>query len=49
MALLVIKRAGDSGGSEILIPLAEQIVPVIDTAARRIVIDPPAGLLELNG
>ena len=29
-------------------PLADAICRVIDPAARRIVIDPPAGLLELN-
>jgi 16S rRNA processing protein RimM len=43
-ALLVIPR----GASEVLVPLAEAICPVIDPAARRIVIDPPEGLLELN-
>ena len=43
-AILVIPR----GGTEVLVPLAEAICPVIDPAARRIVIDPPEGLLELN-
>ena len=33
---------------EVLVPLADDICPVIDPDARRIVIDPPAGLLELN-
>jgi 16S rRNA processing protein RimM len=33
---------------EVLVPLADEICRVIDPAARRIVIDPPAGLLELN-
>jgi ribosomal 30S subunit maturation factor RimM len=33
----------------VLVPLAEAICPVIDPAARRIVIDPPEGLLDLNG
>jgi 16S rRNA processing protein RimM len=33
---------------EVLVPLAEDICRVIDPAAGRIVIDPPAGLLELN-
>ena len=33
---------------EVLVPLADDICRVIDPAARRIVIDPPAGLLELN-
>jgi 16S rRNA processing protein RimM len=38
--------AGAKG--EILIPLASEICPTIDVAARRIVIDPPEGLLDLN-
>jgi len=33
---------------EVLVPLADDICRVIDPATRRIVIDPPAGLLELN-
>lgn len=33
---------------EVLVPLVEPIVVAIDIAARRIVIDPPEGLLELN-
>jgi 16S rRNA processing protein RimM len=33
---------------EVLVPLAHDICRVIDPATRRIVIDPPAGLLELN-
>jgi len=33
---------------EILIPLAAAICTTIDTTAKRIVIDPPEGLLELN-
>ncbi len=43
-ALLVI---GD-GRDERLVPLADAICRVIDPAARRIVIDPPEGLLDLN-
>ncbi len=42
--LLVI--AGSAG--EVLVPLAEAICRAIEPAARRIVIDPPEGLLELN-
>lgn len=37
-----------SPAGEILIPLAQAICVVIDIAARRIVVDPPEGLLELN-
>jgi 16S rRNA processing protein RimM len=33
---------------EVLVPLAEAICVNIDTGARRIVIDPPEGLLDLN-
>ena len=43
----VLAVDGQAGG-EVLVPLAEDICRVIDPAARRIVIDPPAGLLELN-
>ena len=39
-------RAPD--GREILLPANEQTVPEIDMEARRIVIDPPPGLLELS-
>lgn len=34
---------------EILIPLAAHICTAVDTAGKRIVIDPPEGLLDLNG
>lgn len=46
MSLLVVRG---EGAREVLVPLAEAICPVIDPAARRIVIDPPEGLLDLNG
>jgi len=36
------------GTGEILIPLATDICPTIDVAGKRIVIDPPEGLLDLN-
>ena len=38
----------DSARGELLIPLADAICPVIDPARKRIVIDPPPGLLDLN-
>ncbi len=38
--------AGAKG--EILIPLAADICPTIDVAGKRIVIEPPEGLLDLN-
>lgn len=37
-----------SGGDEVLIPLASAICTAIDAESKRIVIEPPAGLLELN-
>ena len=37
----------DVGGREVLVPFRRPIVREIDRAARRITIDPPAGLLEL--
>jgi 16S rRNA processing protein RimM len=36
------------GSGDILIPLAAEICTLIDPAAKRIVIDPPEGLLEAN-
>ena len=48
---------GAAGGSrlvvetpkgEVLVPLAVEICPTIDTAGKRIVIDPLDGLLDLN-
>jgi 16S rRNA processing protein RimM len=38
--------AGTAG--EVLVPFATEICPVIDPAGKRIVIDPPDGLVELN-
>ena len=38
-----------SGDREILIPLASEICIAIDAEGKRIVIEPPEGLLELNG
>ncbi len=53
----VVRVDGGTGGSvlavsgargEVLIPLADEICVAIDVAARRIVVAPPEGLLELN-
>lgn len=41
---LVVERAG----AEILIPLVDEICVSVDTIGRRILIDPPEGLLELK-
>ena len=35
-------------GEEVMVPLAQEICREIDPAGKRIVIDPPAGLIELN-
>jgi 16S rRNA processing protein RimM len=43
--LIVVKLAG---GGEALVPFVEAIVPEVDLEAGRVVIDPPAGLLDLN-
>jgi 16S rRNA processing protein RimM len=40
--------AVSGAGGEVLVPLAADICRDIDVAAKRIVIEPPAGLLELN-
>jgi 16S rRNA processing protein RimM len=37
-----------SAGGEVLIPLVEGICRIVDPAAKRIVIDPPDGLIEVN-
>jgi 16S rRNA processing protein RimM len=37
-----------SPSGEVLIPLAAQICTVIDVAGRRIIVEPPEGLLDLN-
>jgi len=41
--LLVVRMADDR---EVLVPFVEAIVPTVDIALRRIVIDPPGGLLD---
>jgi 16S rRNA processing protein RimM len=38
----------ESAGGEVLIPLVAAICTVVDPAAKRIVIDPPEGLIETN-
>jgi 16S rRNA processing protein RimM len=44
--LLVVESSLDS--REILIPFSQAICPDVDTVRKRIVIDPPDGLLDLN-
>jgi 16S rRNA processing protein RimM len=42
--LLVVRRPD---GGELLVPFVRSIVPTVDLDARRVVVDPPEGLLEL--
>ncbi len=44
--LLVIAGAGQRAGAEIMVPFVAELVPEIDLPGRRLVIDPPAGLLD---
>jgi 16S rRNA processing protein RimM len=39
---------GRPGGGEHLVPFVRDIVPTVDPAAGRIVVDPPPGLLDLD-
>jgi 16S rRNA processing protein RimM len=42
--LLAVRRPD---GGEVLIPFVREIVPTVDMTARRIVVDPPDGLIDL--
>ena len=42
--LLAIRRPG---GAEVLVPFVAAMVPKVDLSAGRVLLDPPAGLLEL--
>ena len=44
--LLVVTGAGRREDAEILVPFVTELVPEVDVAGGRIVIDPPAGLLD---
>ena len=44
--LLVVAGGGARSGAEILVPFVAAIVPEVDVPAGRLVIDPPAGLLD---
>lgn len=46
--LLVVDRDGDGGGSPVLVPFVHQIVPEVDIRGRRVVVDPPQGLLDIG-
>jgi 16S rRNA processing protein RimM len=44
--LLVIAGTGPRAGAEIMVPFVTELVPEVDLAGGRLVIDPPAGLLD---
>ncbi len=44
--LLVVAGTGARAGAEIMVPFVTPIVPEVDVRGGRIVIDPPAGLLD---
>lgn len=44
--LLVVTGTGGRAGTEIMIPFVTELVPEVDVAGGRIVIEPPAGLLD---
>jgi 16S rRNA processing protein RimM len=44
--LLVITGKGPRSGAEILVPFVAALVPEVDVAGGRLVIDPPRGLLD---
>jgi 16S rRNA processing protein RimM len=44
--LLVIEGGGERAGAQILVPFVLPLVPDVDVAAGRLVIDPPPGLLD---
>ncbi|GGP47766.1 ribosome maturation factor RimM [Saccharothrix coeruleofusca] len=43
--LLVVRR---EGGGEALVPFVREIVPTVDVAGGRVVLDPPEGLLDAD-
>ncbi len=46
--LRVTLEGGDRDGAEVLVPFVRAIVPTVDLADRRVVVDAPPGLLELE-
>jgi 16S rRNA processing protein RimM len=41
--------SGATGGKSLVVPFTDEAVPEVDLAARRVVIDPPPGLLGSDG
>lgn len=44
--LLVVAGSGPREGAEIMVPFVAELVPEVDLEAKRLVIDPPPGLLD---
>ena len=44
--LLVVEGSGARSGTEVMIPFVAALVPEVDVAAGKLVIDPPVGLLD---
>ena len=44
--VLAVRRADADDTAEVLVPFVSEMVPVVDLAAGRVVIDPPPGLLD---
>ena len=44
--VLVVRRTGTA--AEVLVPFVKAMVPVVDVAARRLEVDPPEGLLDVD-
>ncbi len=44
--VLVVRRSGT--GAEVLVPFVKAMVPVVDVAGRRLQVDPPDGLLDVE-
>lgn len=47
--VLVLRAPAQRGGRELMLPFVDAFVRAVDTAAKRIVYDPPEGLLDLEG
>jgi 16S rRNA processing protein RimM len=46
--VLEVRRPAEHGGGEFMVPLVDAIVTAVDVEARRIVCDPPPGLIDLD-
>jgi 16S rRNA processing protein RimM len=46
--VLEVRRPAESGGKELMLPFVAPFVVSVDTEAKRIVYDPPPGLIDLD-